>query len=128
MMVAMSSGVGTAALPSQVNLSSSDLMTSRLSMSMISFNFALISSLTFETTLLETKSTWLSEWLMMFVTSFSELSGSIGMAMRPKAAALKNATDQFGMLWEKMATLSPTPTPYWVRSLEMPSHFSLKLP
>ena len=36
--------------------------------------------------IIDTNITLLSEWLMILVTSFSELSGRIGMAMRPKGA------------------------------------------
>ena len=59
---------------------------------------SLTSWLTFDASLWETKMTLLSEWLMMLVTSFSELSGRIGIAIRPKGTRLKNATDQLGML------------------------------
>jgi hypothetical protein len=81
--------------------------------------------LTFDTNLLETNMTLLSEWLMILVTSFSELSGRIGIAILPKGAVLKNATDQLGMLCERIATLSPAPIPYWVSFFEMQSHFDL---
>ena len=73
----------------------------------------------------DTNNTLLSEWLMMLVTSFSELSGRIGMAIRPKGTTLKKATDQLGMLCDRMATLSPAPMPYWVSFLERLSHLPL---
>ena len=47
----------------------------------------------------------------MFFTSFSEESGRIGTATRPKAIAEKNATVQLGVLADKIATLSPAPMP-----------------
>ena len=55
--------------------------------------------------------TLLSEWRRMFVTSFSELSGRMGMATLLKAVAVKNATVQLGMFWDRMATLSPALMP-----------------
>ena len=47
----------------------------------------------------------------MLVISFSELSGRMGMATRPNAVAVKNATVQLGMFWDRMATLSPALMP-----------------
>ena len=64
----------------------------------MSFIESLSSALTLEASLCETKSTSEPEWRTMLLTSFSELSGSMGMAILPKATALKKATDQFGML------------------------------
>ncbi len=53
-----------------------------------------------------------SEWVRMFVTSFSELSGRMGMATRPNAVVAKKATIQLGMLCDRIATLSPALIPY----------------
>ena len=86
------------------------------------------SLLTLPESFFDTKITLLSEWLMMFVTSFSELSGRIGMEILPNGTVAKNATDQLGMLCERMATLSPAPIPYCVNFLDMLSHLFLKEP
>ena len=64
--------------------------------------------------------------VMILVTSFSELSGRIGMEILPNGTVAKKATDQLGMLCEKIATLSPTPIPYWVSFFEIASHLLLK--
>ena len=122
----MSSGVGVAVLPSQVNFSSSSLMISRVSRSITRVILSITSWLTFEASLFETKITLLSEWLIMFVTSFSELSGRIGIEILPNDTVAKKATDQLGILCENIATLSPTPIPYWVSVLESASHLFLK--
>ena len=47
----------------------------------------------------------------MFFISLGEESGRMGMATRPKAVAVKNATVQLGMLAESMATRSPALMP-----------------
>ena len=88
--------------------------------------FFLISSLTFEASLCETKITLLSEWLMILVTSFSELSGRIGMAILPKGTMLKNAADQLGMLCDRIAILSPAPIPYCVSFFDRASLLCLR--
>ena len=121
----MSSGVGITGLPSHVNFSSSTLMASNVSMSMTRVILSRHSWLTLPASFCDTKITLLSEWVRMFVTSFSELSGRIGIAILPKGTMLKKATDQLGMLWERIATLSPAPIPYWVSFLERLSHFAL---
>ena len=61
--------------------------------------------------LFDTKMTLLSECSSILVISFSLLSGRMGMATRPKAAAVKKATVQLGMFWDSMATLSPALMP-----------------
>ncbi len=60
----------------------------------------------------------------MFVTSFSELSGRIGMAIRPKAVAVKNANVQLGMFCERIATLSPALIPKRDILVDSMLHFS----
>ena len=51
--------------------------------------------------------------------------GRIAIPILPKGTMLKKATDQLGMLCERMAALSPTPIPYWVSFFESPSHLLL---
>ena len=63
---------------------------------------------------------------MILVTSFSELSGRMGMAILPKGTIEKNATDQFGILCERIATLSPELIPYCVSNFEIESACFLK--
>ena len=125
MIVAISSGVGTLVLPSHVNLSSSAFSTSKVSMSITRVIFSLYSLLSFDASLCDTKITLLSECSRMLFTSFSELSGRIGIEILPNATVLKNATDQLGMLCERIATLSPAPIPYCVSIFERLSHFDL---
>ena len=76
-------------------------------MSMTSVILSKHSWLSLWRSLCETKTTLLSEWFRMLVTSFSELSGRMGMDTRPKAVVAKNARVQLGMLCDRMATLSP---------------------
>ena len=67
--------------------------------------------LTLERSRLDTKRTRVPECIRMFVTSCSEESGRIGTTTRPKGVMEKNATVQFGMFWDRMATLSPALIP-----------------
>ena len=125
MMVAISSGVGTLGLPSHVNFSSSAFITSNVSMSMTSVILSLYSWLSFDASLCDTKITLLSECSSMLFTSFSELSGRIGIEILPNATVLKKATDQLGILCDRIATLSPAPMPYCVSIFERLSHLDL---
>lgn len=82
MIVAISSGIGIATFPSQRNLLSSFLISSKVSISMTSVSLSMHSCVTFGRSFFETKSTLDSEWFRMFVTSLADDSGRIGMAMR----------------------------------------------
>ena len=64
----------------------------------------------------------------MLVTSFSDESGRIGTATLPKATAEKNATVQFGVFCDRIATRSPAPMPYWESFLDSSSQRCLNEP
>ena len=74
---------------------------------MMRVSFLRHSSLSFPIMRWEMNSTFDSECVRMFVTSFSDTSASIGTTMRPYAVAAKKATTQLGMFWDRMATRSP---------------------
>ena len=111
MIAARSSGCGSRTQPSQVNASSSFLIISKVSMSNTRVSRSMHSLLTFGSKRLETNSTFVPEWVRILVTSCSEESGRIGTMTRRNGVVEKNATVQFGMFWERIATLSPALTP-----------------
>ena len=93
---------------------------------MTSVSLSMHSRLTFGSSFLETKSTLDSEWFSMFVTSFADDSGRIGIAILPKGTVAKKATVHSGMFCDNMATLSEAPIPNWVSCLDKLSHCALK--
>ena len=96
------------------------MSTTRVSLSMHSWLSLYIS-------FLETKMTLLSEWVKILVISFSELSGRMGIATRPKAAAEKKASVQLGIFCDNIATLSPALMPKRDILIDSMLHFSPKL-
>ena len=68
-----------------------------------------------------------SEWMRMFVTSLSEESGRIGTVTRPNGTQENMATVQLGMLFERIATLSPALIPKRLKRWESSRHLCLKL-
>lgn len=111
-MAAISSGIGTATLPSQVNASSSALIVSKVSISTTRRKLERDSGESLWRSFLEIKIALLSEWIKIFVTSFSEDSVRIGTTMRLNGTQAKNATVQLGVLLARIATLSHDPIPY----------------
>jgi hypothetical protein len=63
----------------------------------------------------------------ILVTSLSDESGKIGTATLPNATAEKNATVQFGIFWERIATLAPALIPNRESIMDKESHFFLKV-
>ena len=125
MIVAISSGIGIATFPSQRNLLSSFLISSKVSISMTSVSLSMHSCVTFGRSFFETKSTLDSEWFRMLVTSLADDSGRIGMAMRPNGTVEKNATVHSGMFCARIATLSDAPIPNCVSLFDSISHVRL---
>ena len=80
---------------------------------------------TFGSSLRETNNALVSECVRMLVISFSDSSVSMGTAIRPNAVMEKNATDQFGMFCENIATLSPLLMPKLLRVRERRRQVSL---
>ena len=66
-----------------------------------------------------------SEWVRMLVTSFSDESGRIGTVTLPNGTQENIATVQFGIFWERIATLSCAPTPYLLNMWDSSRHLCL---
>ena len=103
-------------------------MKLKSSMSMTRLSLSIVSLLSLASWWRETNTALASEWASMFSTSSCESSGSMGIAILPKAVAAKNATLQLGLFSESIATLSLAPIPKLESTRERLSQVSRNCP
>ena len=121
---AMSSGSGLEIVPSQVYAPSPVRSMVKSSVATMIFILSRSGSGIREKNFLDTNRAFDSEWVRMFVISFSVSSVSIGTAILPEETTDMKDMAQFGMFWEKMATLSLAFMPKFESSLARIPHFS----